>query len=202
MFANNKFKLNVNNDIAFYYYRCMDANSSIPLTSHHFMAKTILTNFHRVGDHEMGNFFENSKLASKYEIGKPSPTKTATKKESDPKIAARNTFLKAIGEQIEFHAAVSKGETFLVKRYKPSIKAIVETSLRPWWVQNGSAYHVYLKFGPGAINKDQPFVAKDFAMVGAILADFKSEAESGIYDDNFLELSVKMSEGRKVAKAT
>ena len=147
----------------------------------------------------MSDFFNRSNLKNKYETGKPVVIKSAVKKNSDPKLAARETFLKALGEQIAFHAAVTKGETFLVNRYVPK-KGIIAKEIKPWWDGASAPYLVFLKFGPGRINKDQPFVAQSLAMVGEILADIKVEAEAGIYDDGLYELSIKISEGRKIAK--
>ena len=143
---------------------------------------------------KVDSILKGSKLLSKYSFGTIATPKQI-KKQDDPKLAAREKFLKSLNEQIEFHKTVVAGGTFLVKRYKPNIKKTVETEIRPWWEGAGAKFNVYMKFGPERLN-EFPFVADNMEQVGEIFADLKAEAEAGVFDDVLFEISSAKSASR------
>ncbi len=153
------------------------------------------------------DLFLNSSRLSKYAVAEEEPkkaNKTYAKRGSepvDPKILARTTFLEALEEQIGYLAAKAKGaeSEFTVKRPGKGKGAV--PLKRFWWEESRGRYFVYLRFGPGALNKDHPFVAKDFAQVGEILSDIKAETEAGLFDDTLLETSNKMKESLAAGRA-
>ena len=62
-------------------------------------------------------------------------------------------------------------------------------------------YFVFMKFGPGSLNDTSPFVARDFAQVGEILTDIKSEVTAGIFDDVIFEKSEAMKAALAAGRA-
>ena len=164
---------------------------------------------HQRGDHKMAitDLFLNSSRLSKYAVAEEPPkkeSKTYAKRGSepvDPKILARNTFLEALDEQIGYLAAKAKGteSEFTVKRPGKGKSAV--PLKRFWWEESRGRYFVYLRFGPGALNKERPFIANDFDQVREILSDIKAETEAGLFDDTLLETSNKMKESLAAGRA-